>query len=100
MSLLQTSYWEQKGNDNPYNPMMLKLELLSNATTIDSVLNWSRRSEYLPALSAFIMTSNPSPPVSDGALMKRLAARNFATFEDSANLATLDNDVGVHILVD
>ncbi len=31
----------------------------------------------MPALSAFIMTSNPPPPVSDGALMKRFAARYF-----------------------
>jgi len=45
------------------------------------VLDRSRRSEYIPALSAFIMTSNPPPPVSDGALMKRLAARYFADKE-------------------
>ena len=41
------------------------------------VLDRSRRHEYIPALSAFIMTSNTPPPVHDGALMKRLAARYF-----------------------
>jgi hypothetical protein len=45
------------------------------------VLDRSRRVEYIPALSAFIMTSNPPLPVHDGALMKRLAARYFPDSE-------------------
>jgi hypothetical protein len=45
------------------------------------VLDRSRRVEYIPALSAFIMTSNPPPPAHDGALMKRLAARYFPDSE-------------------
>jgi hypothetical protein len=50
-------------------------------TRLRKVLDRSRRHEYIPALSAFIMTSNPPPPVHDGALMKRLAARYFADKE-------------------
>jgi hypothetical protein len=45
------------------------------------VLDRSRRREFIPALSAFIMTSNPPPPIHDGALMKRLTARYFADKE-------------------
>jgi len=33
------------------------------------VLDRSRRREYIPALSAFIMTSNPPPPLNDSAFM-------------------------------
>lgn len=45
------------------------------------VLDRSRRAEYIPALSAFIMTSNPSPPLNDAAFMKRVAARYFPATE-------------------
>jgi hypothetical protein len=45
------------------------------------VLDRSRRAEYVPALSAFIMTSNPPPPLNDSAFMKRIAARYFPDTE-------------------
>jgi hypothetical protein len=45
------------------------------------VLDRSRRAEYVPALSAFIMTSNPPPPLNDAAFMKRVAARYFPDTE-------------------
>jgi hypothetical protein len=45
------------------------------------VLERSRRAEYVPALSAFIMTSNPPPPLNDSAFMKRIAARYFPDTE-------------------
>lgn len=41
------------------------------------VLDRSRRAEYIPALSAFVMTSNPPPSLNDAAFMKRIAARYF-----------------------
>jgi hypothetical protein len=45
------------------------------------VLDRSRRAEYIPALSEFIMTSNPPPPLNDAAFMKRIAARYFPDTE-------------------
>jgi hypothetical protein len=45
------------------------------------VLDRSRNAEYIPALSAFIMTSNPPPPLNDAAFMKRIAARYFPDTE-------------------
>lgn len=36
-----------------------------------------RRGEPIPACSACIMTSNPSPPLHDGAFMKRVVSRYF-----------------------
>lgn len=45
------------------------------------VLDKSRRAEYIPALSAFIMTSNPPPPLNDSAFMKRIAGRYFPDAE-------------------
>jgi hypothetical protein len=45
------------------------------------VLDRSRNAEFIPALSAFIMTSNPSPPLNDAAFMKRVAARYFPASE-------------------
>jgi len=41
------------------------------------VLDRSRRVEHIPALSPLIMTSNPPPPLSDPAFMKRVVARYF-----------------------
>jgi hypothetical protein len=48
---------------------------------LKKVLDRSRRAEYIPALSAFIMTSNPPPPLNDAAFMKRVAARYFPDTE-------------------
>ena len=45
------------------------------------VLDRSRRAEYIPVLSLFIMTSNPPPPLNDSAFMKRIAARHFPDTE-------------------
>ena len=45
------------------------------------VLDRSRNAEYIPALSAFIMTSNPPPPLNDAAFMKRAAARYLPDIE-------------------
>jgi hypothetical protein len=45
------------------------------------ILDTSRRAEYIPALSSFIMTSNPPPPLNDAAFMKRIAARYFPDTE-------------------
>jgi hypothetical protein len=45
------------------------------------VLDTARRSEYVPALSAFFLTGNPPPPYTDAALMKRLASRYHAENE-------------------
>ena len=77
---ISTSTFPKLVDEMDFTDNRLLVNLVKSAVDqprLRKVLDRSRRPEYIPALSAFIMTINPPPPVSDGALMKRLAARYF-----------------------
>jgi hypothetical protein len=57
------------------------LKTLIDKPIYRKVLDAARNKIPVPALSPLIITSNPSPPLRDGALMKRLAARYFSEEE-------------------